>query len=45
MNKNGGCQHATKLDYVAPLSEQVLITSEQSILSFSNEQTGEEDLF
>jgi hypothetical protein len=45
MNKNGGCQNAAKQEYVAPLSEQVLFTSEQSILSFSNEQTGEEELF
>jgi len=45
MNKNGGCQTAAKHEYVAPLSEQVQITSEQSILSFSNEVTIEEELF
>ena len=45
MNNNGGCQTAAKQEYVAPLSEQVLIISEQGILGFSNELTGEEELF
>ena len=45
MNKNGSCQNATKQEYVAPLLEQVLITSEQAILILSNEHTEEEELF
>lgn len=45
MNKNDSRQDAAKQEYVAPLSEQVQITSEQSILSFSNEVTIEEELF
>ena len=45
MNKNDSRQDAAKQEYVAPLSAQVLITGEQSILSFSNEQTGEEEFF
>lgn len=45
MNIDGSSLAAVKHKYVSPSTELLFIATEQSILIFSNEHTGEEELF
>ena len=45
MNTNSGSSEEVKLEYVSPKLTVVTLRTEQGILTYSNEHTGEEELF
>ena len=45
MNTNSGASEGVKQEYLSPSLTVVTLKSEQTIMSFSNEHTEEEELF